>query len=172
MGKKFLFLKPLVLGLFGIFGIFPSSIYGQADLVLIGEEITNVEVKNILNSGLLILEIEGQETSFHLANIQMPDSTCDIGSEALKFLRKKVQGKIVEAHIVGYLKGGEMATGHVVAQGADPRFDLVEQGLARYCPGSLEEKGLEELEREAQKEKRGIWGLSKKEDIPECEIAA
>ena len=48
MEKKSLFLKPLVLGLLGIFGIFPSFIYGQADLVLIGEEIANVEVKNIL----------------------------------------------------------------------------------------------------------------------------
>lgn len=74
----------------------------------------------------------------------------------------------MEAHIAGYLKGGEPATGHILNREEDPRFLLVERGLARYCPGSLEEKGLEELERRARKEGRGIWAPSKKKDIPDC----
>jgi endonuclease YncB( thermonuclease family) len=136
--------------------------------LLVGEEIVLAEVEKVEISGAVRLEIDGRLRHFRFADATMATPDSQVGKKAHQFLKNRLQGKPVEVHILGYGRDGVVALGYLVRDGVDFRRELIERGLARYCPGRTLDVDLGNREREAQKRGLGMWSKANRDSIPGC----
>lgn|GEM_PF-469084 len=114
------------------------------------------QVQRIVDPKTLVLTGSGQTMRFVLAGIEVPESEA---KAARDLLTQTLQDQWVRTKPLGKTPEGDNA-GFVLLSGEDMHARMIRQGVARI---DRDEKEFDvrpyiELEMEAKKEKRGLWG--------------
>ncbi|MCA1961639.1 MAG: thermonuclease family protein [Desulfomonile sp.] len=114
------------------------------------------QVKRIVDPKRLVLTGSGKTIQFVLAGIDVPESEAQAARD---LLTQTLQDKWVRLKPLGKTPAGDDA-GFVLLSGEDMHARMIRQGLARI---DRNEKDFDvrpyiELEMEAKKERRGLWG--------------
>jgi micrococcal nuclease len=114
------------------------------------------QVKRVVDPKTLILTGSGQTLRFVLAGIDVPESEAQAARD---LLTQTLENNWVRIKSVGKTSAGD-ETGFVFLSGEDMHARMIRQGVARI---DRNEKDFDvrpyiELEQEARKEKRGLWG--------------
>lgn len=114
------------------------------------------QVKRIADPKILVLTGSGQTVQFVLAGIEVPESETQAARE---LLAQTLQDKWVRIKPVGKTSTGDQ-TGFVFLSGEDVHARMIRQGVARIDRGEkdFDVRPYIELEMEAKREKRGLWG--------------
>lgn len=133
--------------------------WDHSRLLLVGKSVHNGVVSDVGNHATLKIKDNGSAMTIRLQDIVIPEKDPNLAMRAGKQLRSELLGVKVEIHVLGYSPDGT-PHGYVIAGGEDARIQLLEGGLAWYCPthGRVEE--LANAENQARQATRGIWGTS------------
>jgi endonuclease YncB( thermonuclease family) len=129
----------------------------DSGLQAIVEEVFPGRVTDVSGPGLLSISYGGVVHQFQLDGIRAQGEPSALADLATALLRERLIGKSVQVRVRGFVEEGKVPTGIVLLSGADPRVDLVGQGLVLYCPRHVVEAKLVEAERVAKGMKRGLW---------------
>ncbi len=130
------------------------------DVLLVGREVVPGRLVEIGDAGAMRIAADGGEFELRLLNVALPRQDSALGEEALDLLRERLSAQPIEVHILARPEDPDLAVGYPKVEGVDIRLELLEQGLARYCPGGASEAELEALDQAARDQGKGIWGGS------------
>lgn len=136
---------------------------------LVGEEVIPGRVLEVSDGGAMRVLSQGREFELRLYDVALASAGTASGDAALRLLRSRLVARRVEVHILGRPEKGNLAVGYLALKGVDLRRELIEQGMARYCPSSLHQPELRALEHAARSKENGFWGTTSAADaLPGC----
>ena len=122
------------------------------------------KVIKVLDGDSLIILKQGKEVRIRLAEIDAPEHGQAMWKKSKQALEKQVASKQIEIEEFDRDQYGRIV-GHVYLGDTWVNGELVQQGYAYVYTRYAVSKKLYEYEAEAEKYKRGVWGLSKSERV-------
>lgn len=128
-------------------------------LLLIGcEPVDTYKVVAITDGDTIRILKDNKEIKIRLAGIDCPERKQDFYTQAKKFTADKAFGKEVKINIIQKSdRYGRVVAEVILPDGTILNEELVRVGLAWHYKQFSKSKKLEELEREARENKRGLW---------------
>jgi micrococcal nuclease len=115
------------------------------------------KVVSVMDGNTLIVKVDGEEIKILLEGIDCPELDQAFGMEAKKYLEKLVLGKEVRFVVIRKdRKGNRLAEVIIMKNGADPRVELLKQGLAWVVETTPIEEFVR-LESSAKEKGKGLW---------------
>lgn len=142
----------------------PESTHAPAPLP--GEQVLRGRVVKVSDGDTLtVLDAHRQEHKIRLDTIDAPESKQDFGQKAKQALNAWVAQKDVEVRYTKRDQYGRIL-GTVLLNGADINLHLVREGYAWIYLNKTKKQVYQQALQVAQREKRGLWGDSKKPQPP------
>jgi endonuclease YncB( thermonuclease family) len=104
----------------------------------------------------IVLDSKNHQHAIRLWGVDAPEYSQPLGGNARAALGEPLVGKIITVEVTGHRREREIAK--VMADGVDVNEAMVKQGLAWWDKQAApKDKALESAEKEARKEKVGLW---------------
>jgi len=128
-------------------------------LLLVDAEEISTSVIAVVEPDELRLALDGEEVLVALEDLRLPHKSSGLRETGRNLVARRLSGQLVRVRLHGAhtndARGARRAV--VYVEGRDLRMDLLEAGLAAYCPAGVAKAELLDLQDEAVSLHRGLW---------------